>query len=66
MTVIEALRKSVEVLNGVNIPISMIEKIGMPVQQATALIQASLTALEQNAQEQEQPEQAGEDEEHDA
>lgn len=49
MTVLEALKQSVDQLNRVNIPISMIQQIGVPVQNAAGLIQASVDALEQGA-----------------
>lgn len=50
MTVLEALKQSVDQLNRVNIPISMIQQIGVPVQSAVGLIQASVDALEKGAQ----------------
>lgn len=52
MTVLEALRQSVDTLNRVNIPVALIQQIGMPVQQAIGLIQASLGALERDAMQQ--------------
>jgi len=54
MTVLEALNDAKNVLNHISIPVSMIQQIGVPVQQAINLIQASADALEQNGQEQEQ------------
>lgn len=49
MTVLEALKQSIAELNQVNVPISMIQQIGVPVQKAVALIQASVDALEKAA-----------------
>ena len=70
MTVIEALKKSVNILNGVNVPISMLQKVGAPVSSAISLIQASVDALERGAMQQpkeehpEEPEKRERDELH--
>lgn len=62
MTVMEALKKSMDILNGVNIPISMTQKIGIPVNDAVSLIQASVTALENAANKEGQHEEPEEGE----
>lgn len=66
MTVLEALKESINTLNGISVPVAMIQQIGVPVQRAVALIQASADALEKSAQEQAQepgaePEEGAED-----
>ena len=63
MTVIEALNKSIDILNGISVPVAMINQIGAPVQQAVSLIQASLDAWDKANKEHEQKDQepAGEE-----
>ncbi len=48
MTVLEALKQAVNILNGLNISVSQVHSIGLPISQAVGLIQASVNALEQN------------------
>ena len=48
MTVTEALKQAVNILNGLNISVSQVHSIGLPASQAIGLIQASVNALEQN------------------
>lgn len=54
MTVLEALKQAIETLNGVSIPVPQLHSIGMPIDRATSLIQASIDALEKNAKAQEE------------
>ena len=63
MTVLEALKESIDKLNQVNVPISMIQQIGLPVQNAMGLIQASVNALEQGALQPPEEEAKAEEEE---
>lgn len=48
MTVLEALKQAVNILNGLNISVSQVHSIGLPVSQAIGLVQASVNALEQS------------------
>ena len=63
MTVIETLRQSIMILNGINVPIVLIQQIGTPISNAIAMIQASANVLEKSAQEQAQREDRPEDQE---
>lgn len=56
MTVLEALKQAIETLNGVSIPVPQLHSIGMPIDRATSLIQASIDALEKNVKTEEEPE----------
>ena len=57
MTVFEALHQSVDILGRISVPVSLIQQIGMPIQQAVGLIRASVDALEKDAQKQNQEQQ---------
>ena len=56
MTVLEALKQAIETLNGVSIPVPQLHSIGMPIDQATGLIQASIDALNSNIKAKEEEE----------
>ena len=56
MTVLEALDLAIETLNGISIPVPQLQSIGMPISQATNLIQASIDAINKGAKTEEPPE----------
>lgn len=59
MTILDALNQALDVLNGINVPVPQLRTIGMPIGQATELIQASIDAIKRNEQaEQKAPEEA--------
>ncbi len=59
MTVLEALKQAVDILEAVNIPVPMIEKIGNPVNNSVNLVKASINALEK-AEQKKEPEKGNE------
>lgn len=54
MTVLEALKQAIETLNGISVPVPQLQSIGMPISQATSLVQATVDALEKNTEAQEE------------
>lgn len=50
MTVLEALKQAIETLNGISVPVPQLQSIGMPISQATSLVQATVDALEKNTE----------------
>lgn len=56
MTVLEALKQTLDILNGISVPVPQLQSIGMPISRATGMIQATIDALENNSQTREEPE----------
>ena len=46
MTVLEALKLTVDKLEGIQVPIKQMQQIGAPIGEAIAMIQASVSAME--------------------
>ena len=46
MTVLEALKETLKILNGINIPVSYLQQIGVPVSEAVKYIEATINAIE--------------------
>ena len=59
MTVLEALKQATDILDSVNIPISLVQKIGNPVNDAVTLVKASINAMEQAEKEQKEESEEG-------
>lgn len=58
MTVIEALGEAKNTLNSINIPVSLLHQVGMPINTAVSLIQASIDAFVKDAEKPEEKEDA--------
>lgn len=63
MTILDALNQTLDVLNGINVPVPQLRTIGMPIEQATELIQATVDAIKRNEQAEQQKKEEAEAEE---
>ena len=52
MTALEALSRAEEELNGISVPVPMLQGIGMPIRNALGMIRATIEWLEKVEQEQ--------------
>lgn len=58
MTVIEALGEAKNILNSISIPVPLLHQIGMPINTAVSLIQASIDAFVNEAEKPEEKKDA--------
>lgn len=58
MTVIEALGEAKNTLNSISIPVPLLHQIGMPINTAISLIQASIDAFVKDGEKPEEKEDA--------
>ena len=61
MTILEALQQSINTLNGINVPISLLQQIGAPIMNTVNLLKATVEALENGDQKSEETEATNEE-----